>query len=155
MSTSLHVYSEPSLTIEYIDAIPCLKVHMVGFVKSSEFRRQCTLLLDFGIKYKKADKDLLLLFDNTKSAVVSREDISWVTENINPLLAKAGLHYVAFLPPEDLFAQRSLKNYMEETEERNTEDELVSTRTFQKENDAIEWFKKDVLKAQTAPKLHI
>jgi hypothetical protein len=47
--------------------------------------------------------------------VISRNDLQWATEEINPLLLDAGVKYEAFVISKDAFGQIAVNRYVTQT----------------------------------------
>ena len=135
---SIIVYSEEKGVIEYDDSVPCVIARYLAFMNSEEFRAFATKTLEYSIKYKKPNEDLLFIADTTKSLVQPKADTDWAAANLNPIALKAGLKFSALLLPIDLFGERMVKNYVKAT--RSSDQDELSVDIFKSEEDAINWF---------------
>ncbi|WP_333819197.1 hypothetical protein [Ohtaekwangia sp.] len=119
----MKLFEEKYGIVEYDASIPCIVLTVSGFMTSEQFR----FLLNKGLEHyitKKKDHDKLLwVADTRKHAVHSDEDMRWVADDWNPRALAAGLRYMAFVLPENVFGDLTLKKYAQHTEKRN--DDLV------------------------------
>lgn len=103
----------------YIDeSIPCLVGIWDGFIPNQEFRtniwKKVELLKEHRPKYPK----LHSLVDARTMGVVSRENVQWVSEEINPLFLEAGVQYEAFVLSKDAFGQIAINRYVTQTTQK-------------------------------------
>ncbi|MBA4054486.1 MAG: hypothetical protein C0490_07235, partial [Marivirga sp.] len=66
------------------------------------------------------------------------KDTKWVADEWNPRALAGGIHYVAFVLPENVFGGLSIKKYAENSEKKK--DEMV-IQMFGDVESAKNWFK--------------
>jgi hypothetical protein len=124
------LFQAPYLTIEYDQKLNCVSQHWKGYAKSEQFRAGIEKSVEF-FKQKRA----VCLISNTKElAVVSNEDTQWAATYATPLMMSYGLKYVAFIVPTNVFAQLSVNNFKNKTEDK------VQLRYFTDLAKAKAWF---------------
>ena len=100
----------------YIDEdIPCLVNEWIGFIKSADFRAGILKLLEIYTQQKVHYPKLHLLADTRTLGALKREDVTWITEEINPQYTVFGATYEAFVVSENAFGQASLQRYVVQT----------------------------------------
>jgi hypothetical protein len=97
------------------ESVPCFVGVWNGFIPSKEFHenmlKKVELLKEHCPKYPK----LHSLVDARTMGVISRNDLQWATEEINPLLLDAGVKYEAFVISKDAFGQIAVNRYVTQT----------------------------------------
>jgi hypothetical protein len=97
------------------ESVPCFVGIWTGFIPSKEFRenilKKVELLKEYCPKYPK----LHSLVDARTMGVISRNDLQWATDEINPLLLEAGVKYEAFVISKDAFGQVAVNRYVTQT----------------------------------------
>jgi len=122
----------------YIDeTVPCLINEWRGFIKSSDFRSGILKLLAVYKEQQPHYQTLYLLADTRTLGVISREDLAWVTEEINPQYVALGTHYEAFVVSKDAFGQISLNRYMVSTTKKGN----FTVQIFDTMEDAKAWLR--------------
>lgn len=97
------------------DSVPCLVNEWQGFIKSAEFRAGILTLLEIYQQQKIYYPKLSLLADTRTLGVISREDLTWVVEEINPRYIELECQYEAFVVSQDMFGQTALQRYTTQT----------------------------------------
>lgn len=122
----------------YIDEeVPCLVNEWSGFIKSADFRAAISTLLEIYKQQKPHYSKLYLLADTRTLGVISREDLAWVTDEINPKYTALGAIYEAFVVSENLFGQASLQRYVVQT----TAQGIFTVQLFDTVEAAKTWLK--------------
>jgi hypothetical protein len=105
------LFKEKYGSLEYDESVPCITATFLGFMSSEIFRE----FLQKGLKYlkekKKPDEPILWLADTKKHQVQGAEDLKWVAEKWNPQALAIGVNCVAFVLPDNIFGEASIKNY--------------------------------------------
>jgi hypothetical protein len=80
-----------------------------GFLEVGEHQRLGNELLDMAVKngYSK------MIIDTSEMKVIPQESQQWIQTNWFPRANKAGIRYIAFLVPSDLFGKSSTKSVNE------------------------------------------
>ena len=125
--------------LEYDESVPCVKASFTGFMSSDDFKLFLNRGLEYCIKYKKEGQPFLWLADTRLHSVQSKSDTNWVATDWNPVALKNGIQYVAFVLPENVFGELSVRNYVNEA--KKTNDNEMNIQMFNQEKKAIEWFK--------------
>ncbi|PTX21320.1 SpoIIAA-like protein [Pontibacter mucosus] len=108
-----------------------------GTVSSETYRKGLQLATETAINQRL----LYWLVDNQKSGIISIEDQIWANEVIAPRLAtESSLRKMAFLEPADTFSRLILENMMDKARDIIP----FEMQFFEKEEDALEWFKDEV-----------
>ncbi|MEY3220033.1 MAG: hypothetical protein RIT27_1390 [Pseudomonadota bacterium] len=120
----------------YIDeSVPCLVNVWSGFVPSKHFRDAILKLVELLKEHRPHYPKLHLLADTRTLGVVSRDDVQWVSDKINPLYLEAGAQFEAFVLSEDAFGQMAVKRYVSNT----TEKDAFTVQMFTTLEDAKAW----------------
>jgi len=119
------------------ESVPCFVGVWDGFIPSKEFRinilKKVELLKEYCPKYPK----LHSLVDARTMGVVSRNDLQWVTDEINPLHLEAGIKYEAFVISKDAFGQVAVNRYVTQTLKQGS----FHVQTFDDIEKAKDWLK--------------
>lgn len=121
------VYEHQNVKIEYDPSKQRLTQIWNGFIPSSDFRKAIDATVDF--TRKKPVKTILS--DTLNQGVVKPEDTEYAGSAM-PRMAENGLKAMAFVIPENIFTQLSLKRFAE-----NEKDEAV--QYFKTVPDAHNW----------------
>lgn len=122
----------------YIDKeVPCLVNEWLGFLTSKDFREAIIKLVELLAKHSPNFGKLNMLADTRKLNVVSPKDLDWINEEINPQYVKSGASFEAFVIPEDIFGEKSVKKYIEST----TSEGIFTVKMFTTIEEAKEWLK--------------
>jgi hypothetical protein len=113
-----------------------------GFINSNLFRELLQKSIEIYKsnidKIKEPDGKVLLYADTSKIEVITKEDLSWCAENINPLYEEMGFTHQAVIMPERFFGQQSIKSY-----EEISKSGKMLTNVFKNEKEALDWFCND------------
>lgn len=126
-------------TLEYDPSVPCITASFIGFMSSEQFRTFLNKGLDALVEKKKNHGTILWLADTSKHVVQPDSDTKWVADEWNPRALKAGIQHVAFVLPENVFGNASVKRYAENNDKKS--DKMV-VQMFGDVNSAKEWFRK-------------
>jgi len=122
----------------YIDeSVPCLINVWNGFIPSKNFREALYKLVDLIKEHRPHYPELHLLADTRTLGVVSREDVAWVSSEINPLYLEAGSQFEAFVLSQDAFGQMAVKRYASQTTEKGS----FTVQMFTDIDEAKAWLK--------------
>lgn len=119
------------------ESVPCLMNVWNGFVPSAEFRQSILKLVDLLKEQRPHYPKLNLLADTRALNVISRNDIQWVTDEINPLYLEAGAQFEAFVLSKDAFGQVAVNRYISQT----TKQGIFSVQMFDDLEQAKAWLK--------------
>jgi hypothetical protein len=119
------------------ESVPCFVGIWNGFIPSKEFRenilKKVELLKEHCPKYPK----LHSLVDARTMGVISRNDLQWATDEINPLLLEAGVKYEAFVISKDAFGQVAVNRYVTQTLKQGS----FHVQIFDDLEEAKQWLK--------------
>ena len=125
-------------TLEYDPSVPCITATFNGFMNSTQFRDFLNKGLNYLIEKKKNHDKILWLADTSKHVVQPDKDTRWVADEWNPKAIQAGIHHVAFVLPENVFGNISVKKYAESSEKKG--DKMI-VQMFGSLESAKNWFK--------------
>jgi hypothetical protein len=134
----MKLFEEKYGTLEYDSTVPCITATFNGFMSSDQFRNFLNKGLDHLIEKKRSHAKILWLADTRKHVVQPDKDTKWVADEWNPRALKGGIHHVAFVLPENVFGNASVKRYADNTLQKK--DEMV-VQMFGDIKSAKEWFK--------------
>lgn len=132
------LYEEKYGTLEYDSTVPCITATFKGFMSSEQFRDFLNKGLDKLIEKKKFHNKILWLADTSKHVVQPDKDTQWVADEWNPRALKAGIEHVAFVLPENVFGNMSVKKYSENNDKRGNK---MVVQMFGDINLAKKWFR--------------
>ena len=133
------LFKENYGVLEYDETVPCVTARFLAFMDSEKFKSFLTKGLDVMIQKKTKNKPILWLADTRKHLVQPESDTRWVAEVWNDRALKNGIHHVAFVMPENVFGESSVKNYAKNTQK--TDKKEMQIGMFNTEKEAREWFK--------------
>ena len=134
----MKLFEEKYGTLEYDSTVPCITATFNGFMSSEQFRAFLTKGLDYLIEKKQSHDKILWLADTRKHVVQPDKDTKWVADEWNPRALKGGIHHVAFVLPENVFGNASVKRYADNTVKKKDE---MDVQMFGDINSAKQWFK--------------
>lgn len=134
----MKLFEEKYGTIEYDSTVPCITASFNGFMSSDQFRSFLNKGLDYLIEKKQSHDKILWLADTSKHVVQPDKDTKWVADEWNPRALKGGIHHVAFVLPENVFGNASVKRYADNTLQKKDE---MQVQMFGDINSAKEWFR--------------
>jgi hypothetical protein len=134
----MKLFEEKYGTLEYDSTVPCITATFNGFMSSEQFRNFLNKGLDHLIEKKKSHDKILWLADTRKHVVQPDKDTKWVADEWNPRALKGGIRHVAFVLPENVFGNASVKRYADNTLQKK--DEMV-VQMFGDINLAKKWFR--------------
>lgn len=109
------LYETKNVQMFIDESVPCLVNIWNGFVPSAEFRQSILKLVELLKQHRPNYPKLNLLADTRTLGVISRNDVQWVTEEINPLYLEAGAQFEAFVFSKDAFGQIAVNRYVTQT----------------------------------------
>ncbi len=137
MSDRKILFSTNNIVFYIDETVPCLVNEWRGFIKSSDFRSGILKLLEVYKEQQPHYQNLHLLADTRTLGVINREDLAWITEEINPQYVALGAHYEAFVVSENAFGQISLNRYIVSTMEKGN----FTVQIFDTMENAKAWLK--------------
>jgi hypothetical protein len=135
----MKLFQEKWGTLEYDATVPCITATFSGFMSSEQFRTFLNKGLDALVEKKKIHDKILWLADTSKHVVQPDTDTKWVADDWNPRALKAGIRHVAFVLPENVFGNASVKRYADNNEKK---EERMVVQMFGDLKTAKEWFRK-------------
>jgi hypothetical protein len=135
----MKLYEEKFGTLDYDPTVPCITASFNGFMSSEQFRTLLNKGLDAMIEKKKTHDKILWLADTSKHVVQPDVDTKWVADDWNPRALKAGIRHVAFVLPENVFGNASVKRYADNNDKKS--DKMV-VQMFGDIKSAKDWFRK-------------
>ncbi|WP_276374169.1 STAS/SEC14 domain-containing protein [Chryseolinea sp. H1M3-3] len=133
----MKLFEEKYGTLEYDSTVPCITATFNGFMSSEQFRTFLNKGLDHLIEKKPSNGKILWLADTRKHVVQPDKDTQWVADEWNPRALKGGIHHVAFVLPENVFGNASVKRYADNTTKKKAE---MDVQMFGDINAAKQWF---------------
>ncbi len=125
----------------YIDeSIPCLVNEWHGFIKSHDFRAGILKLAEILEQQRPLYPKLSMLADTRTLGALTRVDLEWVTNEINPLYVDAGVTHEAFIVSQDVFGTSALNRYTKQT----TEHGIFTVQLFDDIEKAKTWLKAEL-----------
>jgi hypothetical protein len=134
----MKLFEEKYGTLEYDSTVPCITASFIGFMSSEQFRAFLNIGLDYLIEKKQQHDKILWLADTSKHVVQPDKDTTWVANEWNPRALKGGIRHVAFVLPDNVFGNASVKRYADNTVKKKDEMEV---QMFGDINSAKQWFK--------------
>jgi hypothetical protein len=134
----MKLFEEKYGTLEYDATVPCITATFNGFMSSEQFRNFLNKGLDHLIEKRQVHPKMLWLADTRKHVVQPDKDTKWVADEWNPRALKGGIHHVAFVLPENVFGNASVKRYADNTLQKK--DEMV-VQMFGDIKTAKDWFR--------------
>jgi hypothetical protein len=131
------LYETTNVQMFIDESVPCLVNVWNGFIPSIEFRDSIFKLVELLKEYRPKYPKLHLLADTRTLNVVSRNDIQWVTDEINPLYLEAGVQFEAFVLSKDAFGQVAVNRYVTQTLKQGA----FCVQMFDNIKDAKQWLK--------------
>jgi hypothetical protein len=129
-----HYFTAGTHNIWFDEEVPCVIIENNKYTSSEDFRLALTKTLECFkenvVKYPK----LGWLADTGNAEVFSEEDITWVNNELNPQMYEAGVRFVSFVVPRDVFANMGVQEYSE-----NTDPNAISVRHYDNKADAKAW----------------
>jgi len=135
----MKLFEEKYGTLEYDSSVPCITASFNGFMSSEQFRSFLNKGLDHLIEKRQIHDKILWLADTSKHVVQPDKDTKWVSEEWNPRALKGGIRHVAFVLPENVFGNASVKRYAEHN--NNKPEDQMEIQMFGDINSAKQWFK--------------
>ena len=134
----MKLFEEKYGTLEYDATVPCITATFNGFMSSEQFRNFLNKGLDHLIEKRQVHPRMLWLADTRKHVVQPDKDTKWVADEWNPRALKGGIYHVAFVLPENVFGNASVKRYADNTLQKK--DEMV-VQMFGDIKTAKDWFR--------------
>jgi hypothetical protein len=134
----MKLFEEKYGSLEYDSTVPCITATFNGFMSSEQFRAFLNKGLDYLIEKKQSHDKILWLADTRKHVVQPDKDTSWVAESWNPRALKGGIRHVAFVLPENVFGNASVKRYADGNAKQKDQMEV---QMFGDLDSAKKWFK--------------
>lgn len=126
------VFTNDSCKIFYEREDRYFHIKWFGFPRSLDFRKACNTVIDLMLKYKSGK----LLTDNRNATVFSVSDQKWLNSEWLPRAIKVGYYCSATLTNDDVFINTAIKNISNKRDQN-----LVKTKLFTNEDEAIVWLK--------------
>lgn len=134
----MKLFEEKYGTLEYDSTVPCITATFNGFMSSEQFRKFLNNGLDHLIEKGKLHDKILWLADTRKHVVQPDKDTQWVADEWNPRALEGGIRHVAFVLPENVFGNASIKRYTDSTEKKKAE---MTVQMFGDVTTAKQWFR--------------
>lgn len=106
------LYSVKNLRCYVDSSIPCIVHEWDGYIKSADFRRHMLNLQEIAAQQRPLYPKLSILADTRALGIISRADLDWVVQEINPAYVAMGVTHAAFVMPQDIFGNSSLQRYV-------------------------------------------
>lgn len=134
----MKLFEEKYGTLEYDSTVPCITATFNGFMSSEQFRAFLSKGLDHLIEKKQSHDKILWLADTRKHVVQPDKDTKWVADEWNPRALKGGIRHVAFVLPDNVFGNASIKRYADNTVKKKDE---MDVQMFGDIVSAKDWFR--------------
>jgi hypothetical protein len=134
----MKLFEEKYGTLEYDSTVPCITATFNGFMSSEQFRAFLSKGLDHLIEKKQSHDKILWLADTRKHVVQPDKDTKWVADEWNPRALKGGIRHVAFVLPDNVFGNASIKRYADNTVKKKDE---MDVQMFGDITSAKDWFR--------------
>lgn len=121
------VHQHPHVTIDYDQFKKRLTQVWNGFIASKDFRDA----IDATVKFAEKNQVKTIISDTLNQGVVKPEDTEYAGSVMPKLVAK-GLKGMAFVIPENIFTQLSLKKFADN-------EQTKSVQYFKSVSDATKW----------------
>lgn len=109
----IRLHAVENRTFDFDPSVPCILSEGHGFMTSPEFRMFMERGLEL-IHEKIAEIGKLgWLVDTRFVEVFDPQDTQWIVEYWNPKAYEAGLRYIAFVMPENVFAEMNVNEYID------------------------------------------
>lgn len=118
-------------------SLPCVHQVWHGFAPSDKFREATQKVIKFVQDNSKKYPRIQFLVDARKLGALSKQDVEWAAQEADPLLYQAGMRKIAFIMPEKVIAELTLKNYQRTAETSNA----MQSQLFGDEAAARQWLK--------------
>ncbi|MEJ7646130.1 MAG: hypothetical protein WKF87_16160 [Chryseolinea sp.] len=135
----MKLFNEKYGTLEYDSSVPCITASFNGFMSSEQFRDLLNKGLDHLIEKKQIHDKILWLADTRKHVVQADKDTKWVAEEWNPRALKGGIRHVAFVLPENVFGNASVKRYADHNSTKAADQ--MEVQMFGDMKTAKDWFR--------------
>jgi hypothetical protein len=132
------LFEEKYGSLEYDPSVPCITATFNGFMSSEQFRDFLNRGLDHLIEKKQDHPKILWLADTRKHVVQPDKDTKWVADEWNPRAINGGINHVAFVLPENVFGNLSVRKYADNSEKKG--DNMI-VQMFGTLDSAKAWFK--------------
>jgi len=130
-------YHQAGTHLVHFDAdVPTVIIENNKYTSGEDFREALTKTLDCFKENTATHLKLGWLADTGNAEVFPEEDIAWVNTVLNPQMYEAGVRFIAFVVPRDVFAGMGVEEYSE-----NTDPDAISIRNFDNKDDAKVWLK--------------
>lgn len=96
---------------DYDPSVPCLRGAIDGFMVSENFRMYMDRGLELFKEKSMQHSKLGWLADTSKALAFVPEDTEWLANDWNVRALDAGIRYVAFVMPKEIFAEMSVNEY--------------------------------------------
>lgn len=123
-------YDEPHLEVRYDSTVDAVVMEWKRFAKGDDFRDG----LDTGLELVERKRAKNWLADLREMGTVAEEDQEWSNDEWFPRALQTCLHSMAIVKPEDVVANMSVENIMQEVG-----DEGLITHHFDNREKAREW----------------
>ena len=109
------VHTTENRTIDYDPSVPCLVSEGDGFMLSKEFRNFMERGIELIREKIEENGKVGWLVDVRYVEVFEPQDTEWLVNYWNPKAYEAGLRFVAFILPQNLFAMMNIEEYTEQS----------------------------------------
>lgn len=128
-------YMDEYATIEIDESIPCIKLKLEGFPRSSDhYHLVQQKRMELLHQESKRHKLLHMLTDSRKAGPVIDEDVEYFRNQVLPDMEKAGVRYLAIVRPNSIFTRMTVQEMTQNAQ-------LVNVRIFDSVREAREWLK--------------
>ena len=133
------IQNDNLVTTQFDPGVPCVHQVWQGFASSEKFREATRNVIKFVQEKNRQYPKIQFLVDARKLGALSKEDVEWAAKEADPVLYKAGMRKIAFIMPEKVIAELTLKNYQRIAE--NTVVNQMESQLFSDEAVARKWLK--------------
>lgn len=127
--------------LHYDSSVPCVTATLLRFMTHEEYKTHLNVGLEFMKEKVKTTGRMMWMPDMRLSQAFTEDDNTWCLVDWTPRALAAGIRHVAFICPENVWAQSSIDDYSDACKE-DTKKQQMRIGYFKTENEAKEWFKK-------------
>jgi hypothetical protein len=123
-------------TLGFDPSVPCIIATHFGFATDDEFKDLLNLGLDYSVEKKKEYSKIGWLADTLQ--MDGNSTAEWAASHWNPRLLDEGIYHLAFVSPNEVFANMQISDYV-------TLSPKIETASFENIETAKGWLRESLL----------
>lgn len=123
-------------TLGFDPSVPCIIATHFGFATDDEFKDLLNLGLDYAVEKKKEYSKIGWLADTLQ--MDGNSTAEWAASHWNPRLLDEGIYHLAFVSPNEVFANMQISDYV-------TLSPKIETASFENIETAKGWLRESLL----------